>query len=352
MGGHRGARLGVVAALVAGGLGLAAHTADAKPVPKDERDSKSEHDRIVEFWTNERVAQAKPREFVYDPATKGFHPAAKPGGGGGGGGGGGAPTVLGASWNGGGAVANTTGKVLFAMGGSYWVCSASVVQDDTSGRSIILTAGHCAVDETNGEFATNWMFVPNYDAAPAPLDTGGLFCNSTKYGCWTAQELVVSNAFATAGSFNATATMHDYAFAVVGAGGKTGVSPDLDSVVQGGQVLSTINPAVNTSLSLFGYPAAGRYRGNDLVYCQGPVGSDALNGNLTYQVACNMTGGSSGGPWFSGFNSNTGRGTLVSVNSYGYSGITAMYGPKFNDETANMLAAATTASTNTYYGRP
>ena len=51
-----------------------------------------------------------------------------------------------------------------------------------------------------------------------------------------------------------------------------------------------------------------------------------------------MTGGSSGGPWFSGF--SNGAGTLMSVNSYGYSGVVAMHGPKLNAETANMFASA------------
>ena len=58
-----------------------------------------------------------------------------------------------------------------------------------------------------------------------------------------------------------------------------------------------------------------------------------------------MTGGSSGGPWFRQFNS--GSGTMVSVNSYGYSGITAMHGPKLNGETQLMFARAVSATANT-----
>ena len=118
--------------------------------------------------------------------------------------------------------------------------------------------------------------------------------------------------------------MHDYAFAMVGAGGKSGTA-QLDSTVGGHPIqFSAVSGGADTYL--FGYPAAGKYRGNDLVYCRGPLGFDPNVANATYRVGCNMTGGSSGGGWYTPFGG--GSGTLVSVNSYGYSGITAMHGPE------------------------
>ena len=60
-----------------------------------------------------------------------------------------------------------------------------------------------------------------------------------------------------------------------------------------------------------------------------------------------MTGGSSGGPWLSGFNASSQSGSLSSLNSYGYSGVKAMHGPKFNDDTADVYDAANQASGNT-----
>jgi hypothetical protein len=294
----------------------------------------SEHDRIVAFWTNARVARAIPRDFVFDPKTKTFQKAAPTGS---------STTNLGSSWTAGGAVLKTTGKVLFAMGGSYWVCSASVVKDTVSGRSIILTAGHCAYDETGHAFATNWMFVPSYDTAPAPLTASGSFCANTTYGCWTASALVVDNGFATAGSFNNQAVVNDFAFAVVGKGGKSGTA-DLDTTVGAQSVQFSAAPS-GSDTYLFGYPAAGKYKGNDLVYCRGPLGFDSNISNATYRVACNMTGGSSGGPWFSAFSS--GSGTIISLNSYGYSGVTAMFGPKLDANTASLFNVAGTATANT-----
>jgi len=329
--------LGVLlAGLMAGLSGAPAGAARRAAAP-----AQSAHDRVVAFWTTERVAQAIPRDFDYDPATKSLRPSAKPSGGSGGS----SPTTLGASWTGGGEVLKTTGKVLFAMAGTYYVCSAGVADDTVSGRSIILTAGHCAYDETNRAFATNWMFVPAYDSAPATLTTSGSFCAQTLYGCWTASALVVAEGFATAGGFNDQAIVHDYAFAVVDAGGKSGTA-QLDSTV-GGHPIQFSPVAGGADTYLFGYPAAGKYRGKDLVYCRGPLGFDDNAGNATYRVGCNMTGGSSGGPWFTPFNASTGSGTMTSVNSYGYSGITAMFGPKLNAETQTMFGVAGSATANT-----
>ena len=279
----------------------------------------SEHDRIVAHWTPARMKAATPRDFVR--TTTGFVPKAKPGGGG--------SRILEAS-----------GKVYFEMGSSAYVCSGSVANDSRSGYSLVLTAGHCAYDETNGAFARNWLFIPNFDASPT------FTCGSTKYGCWTAQALVVHNGFATAGAFNTQATAHDFAFAVVGAGGKSGVNSQLDAAV-GSFGIAYSGVSSGNTLAAFGYPAAGKYHGNDLTYCSGPISTDSLNSNLTWGMACGMTGGSSGGPWLSSFCSATGVGTLSSLNSYGYSGVKNMYGPKFNSDTLDVYNAANRATANT-----
>lgn len=289
----------------------------------------ADHARVVAFWTHDRVAKAIPRDIVL---TRGVvQPMKKPGGGD-------ATTVLGKSWPGSVGVKKTTGKVLFAMSGSYYVCSASVVADTKNDRSLVLTAGHCVVDETNGQFATNWMFVPDYDSAPVGLTTDGSFCATTTYGCWVADVLVASDEYAGAGSFTDEATRHDYAFAVVSGGGLS-LTEQLDVVVEA-QPVQFASATAAGDTTLFGYPAAGKYRGTELVYSRGPLGYDALNDNQTYRVGSSMTGGSSGGPWFQGFDEASGTGTIMSVTSYGYSGVKALYGPMLNSETAGMFGIA------------
>lgn len=345
-----------VAALVSG---LLAGTASAAPGGEGQ----SEHERVVDFWTHARVAQAVPRHIVFEPGP-GFVPVAKPpdtpGNGGGNGGGGGddgdSSLVTGESWTSGGLVSQATGKVLFALDGSYYVCSASVVvdPDDTHtapADSLVLTAGHCAHDQTTDGFASNWVFIPAYDEAPAPLTTNQSFCADTKYGCWSASALTVHDGFVSAGGFNDQAVVHDFAVATVGSGGKGGT--DLEATV-GAQGIAFADVETETTYA-FGYPAAQKYKGNDLVYCAGPVGTDPNTGGTTYRIECDMTGGSSGGPWLTPFTdsegaSDHGAGTLSSLNSYGYRGDSGMYGPKFNTDTAAVYDAANGATEDTVVG--
>jgi hypothetical protein len=61
-------------------------------------------------------------------------------------------------------------------------------------------------------------------------------------------------------------------------------------------------------------------------------------------MLCDMTGGSSGGPWVSSSTTTVGfTAQLRSLNSYGYSGDDSMYGPIFNSKTTATFNAANTA---------
>jgi V8-like Glu-specific endopeptidase len=330
----------IVASALTAALAPAALASAAAPASADRADqARAEHERIVAYWTPERMKAAKPRDFVRQkdgsfalaptPKAKG-----KPSGSN-------SASVTGASWpNGRGPVVKRTGKVFFRMGGGGYVCSGSVADDlNAAGYSIVLTAGHCAYDETNKAFATDWLFIPDFDSNPN-LNTSDCSQAVTTYGCWTAKALVVHSGYASAGGFNTQATLHDFAFAVVPETSRG----ELDVVV-GSYPVTMSTMSVGSTMSAFGYPASGKYAGKDLTYCSGPIVTDRLNGNLTWGLACDMTGGSSGGPWLrtgSGeLDLSTGAGgTLASLNSYGYSGKAYMYGPKFNSTTADVLGAA------------
>jgi V8-like Glu-specific endopeptidase len=294
------------------------------------------HLRTIAHWTPERLRSALPRDASLVPGRGFVLAKGKPGGGSGG-------TVTGASWTKTDTtVYHATGRVYFELGSNAYVCSGAVVQDTRSGYALVLTAAHCAYDETNGTFATNWLFIPEFDSSPTYA------CSNTAYGCWTAIALVVHNGYASAGSFNSQATRYDYAIAVVGPGGKNG--DQLDATV-GDFPIRFSAVADGTQTYAFGYPAAGKYNGTDLVYCAGPIGSDPYNGNRTYALACDMTGGSSGGPWFTGFDTTSGTGTLTSVNSYTYRSVkNTMHGPKFDFNTQAIYGAADSATSNTIVG--
>lgn len=338
-----------VLALALAGLGLTAPAAfaSASPMsaattqraaiastsqPSSPSAAARERTRVQAYWTSDRMRRAIPRDARPRRAGS-VSPAlgSTPGTG----------IVSGSSWTKGGWVAQRTGKIFFSVGFNNYVCSGAVVTDGArAGYSLIVTAGHCVWDVDEGAWVTNWLFVPNYDAAPAGT------CSQTVHGCWTAAALVAHTAYTTASSYNLTAMRADWGFAVVGPGGKTGTS-QLDAVV-GTEGISFSRVPSGRTLYSFGYPAASPYAGADLVYCKGPVSTDLGTNGTTYALGCLMTGGSSGGPWLSGFSESTGYGTVVSVNSYKYDNdTTKMYGPIFGTRTQATYNAALTATVNT-----
>ena len=298
----------------------------------------AEQSRVLSYWTRERIANAKPRDFVRN-ANGSFSlakttPRAKPGGSG--------NNVLGASWTGGGAVLKLSGKVLFTMNSGDYICSGTLITDSANDRSIVITAGHCSYDAADGGFARNWTFYPEFDT------NATYTCSQSKWGCWVATALAVHNGFAQSGGFNTQATTYDWSFAVLKNGG---FANNLAETALGGTMARTFTaPAVGSQTFNFGYPAAGKYHGYDLTYCSDQIFNDPLNQNLTFGVDCDMTGGSSGGPWLANFNTSTGAGTVDSVNSYGYSGVKREYGPKFNGNTSATFNAALTANGNMLVG--
>lgn len=295
--------------------------------------SDTKHDRIVAYWTPAKMRNAKPRDFVRGTDGK-FKPAKRHNKGGPPGSGGGSTTVTGSSWNKGGDIVDASGALFFTLGSTNYRCSASVVNDNTAGRAILLTAGHCAYDWGTG-WATNVMFIPAYDVSPTRT------CSRTALGCWTASALVIDQSFMDAGGFNVQAVGSDWAFLVVKPQNNNQL---LDNLVNEPTIAFDTVPQRTYA---FGYPAQGKYKGNDLVYCAGTSFYDANTSNATVGLGCKMTGGASGGPWLRSFDEKTGNGTTDSLNSYKYVGQNdVMYGPVFDGDTATSFGAAKLASHN------
>jgi len=283
---------------------------------------------VLAYWTPERIANAKWRDYVRNDAGKLVPNPGKPPSGGGG-------NVTGASWPNAGAIQQRSGRILFSSGGSDWICSGSVADDGqaaANGYSLILTAGHCVFDGTDG-WSYNFLYMPNFDAEP------NYDCAARQLGCWRATRLAANTTFVTGGGFGTNATVAvDYGFARVGL--RLNGSTEVDQLY-GRYSIKTTSTSSSATQWAFGYPAEGRYKGKDFTYCKGPTISDP-NGANTWGVACNMNGGSSGGPWLADASANPadGSGVLSSVNSYGYSGLTYMFGPKLNSTTVAVGAAA------------
>jgi hypothetical protein len=289
--------------------------------------AKAEQDRIIAYWTPARIASAQPRDYVRNDAGK-LVPFARPGGGGGGG------AVTGASWTGNEPVELRVGRILFSSGGSNWICSGSVVSDSDASYSVILTAGHCVFDGNDG-WSYNVLFMPDFD------DNPDYNCTSRIMGCWTANRLSAHTNFVPSGFGPDAALRVDYGFARVGTGNKLG---QLDTAVGGGYALNTSVGAPGPVAWAFGYPAEGKYKGKDLIYCTGATVADPYDVG-TWGMACKMNGGSSGGGWLFGTtNPADGSGSLGSVNSYGYTGLAYMFGPIFDGQTANVRNAVLNGS--------
>ncbi|MEV7613204.1 peptidase [Streptomyces sp. NPDC089799] len=222
----------------------------------------------------------------------------------------------GGAWTGGGAVVRTSGRVFFTFQGRTASCSGDSIT--SANGSTVITAGHCV--KYQGSWHTDWVFVPAYDNGNAP------------YGQWTATKTFATDQWAANEDMN-----NDVGYAVVAPqNGRT-----LSQAV-GAQGL-LFNGGYTKRMYSFGFPAAAPYDGTKLVYCSGTSGKDFL---LTkdHSLSCNMTGGSSGGPWFQDFDEATGLGTQVSVNSFGYTFLpNRMYGPHFGPEAKAAYDKAQTA---------
>ncbi|TMR10335.1 peptidase [Nonomuraea turkmeniaca] len=297
-----------------------------KPAQHAAADSVSEQRQVLGYWTEQKMESAEP--LAAPGPKKGMKlatadggnpwsaaPTKEPASASAGGQALQAARSGGEPWTGGGAVVKTTGRIFFTTQGRNASCSGSAVT--SANRSVVITAGHCV--KLNGAFHTNWVFVPGYDKGARP------------FGTWAATKLLTTQ------QWNAREDVNfDMAAAVVAPlGGKTLVD------VVGGQGVA-FNQQRRQQMYSFGYPAAAPYDGSKLVYCSGRTFDDFLMSD-DLGLTCNMTGGSSGGPWMQSFSESTGLGTVNSVNSFKYNfAPNWMFGPYFGNEAQAVYQAAQT----------
>jgi V8-like Glu-specific endopeptidase len=221
----------------------------------------------------------------------------------------------GAPWTSRGAVRATTGKVFFTINGADYVCSAGTVA--SANHDLVVTAGHCAQDAT-GTWARNWIYVPGYDQGRRP------------YGAFAARHLFVPGQWSARGDEN-----YDVALVVLA----TAAGRHVTDVV-GAQGIAFDQPRGSLVYG-FGYPAGGRYDGEHLTYCSGKTYPDSHKITHDEGLRCDMTEGSSGGPWLTRFDAGTGTGVVTSVSSFKYADDPAtMYGPYFGNAVHHMYDKA------------
>jgi hypothetical protein len=257
------------------------------------------------------------------------------------GGGGGGGTVPNAPWTGQGVVQDAAGRIYFEMPSNaqrtQWtgfVCSGTVVNDGTSGRSIILTASHCVYDDANKAFSRNVLFIP--DQAETSGSGTDLNCTNDPIGCWAPEFGVVDVNWTTRTFPN---NVHwDYAFYVANDAGAhspglAAASDTLDAAVIPMDVSFAAPTAGDVSYALgYSYSVDPQF-----MYCSDPM--QDLNADNWFLPNCGLTGGSSGGPWSQPFNVSTGNGPIISVNSWGYTNQPGMAGPKLSGTSASCIFA-------------
>ncbi|PWU19584.1 MAG: hypothetical protein C5B48_13360 [Candidatus Rokuibacteriota bacterium] len=198
----------------------------------------------------------------------------------------------------------TTGKLFFtAAGGGSAYCTASVI----SGNNIIVTAAHCCYDRGVGSFHSNWSF------APAIRNT------NRPYGTFPYQQARVLTAWVTSGG-----RQNDVCVLQMGPNAA-------------GQSLSSRTGWLGRSWNYstvqhhfdFGYPG-NIDSGNFSETCAAETYANCGDPNVL-AMGCNMTFGSSGGPWLRVYKPHE-IGARNYVNSVvsGYDGCTGTFGQSFN----------------------
>ncbi|MEU5533714.1 peptidase [Streptomyces sp. NPDC020362] len=306
--------------LVGAGTAVAATpgAASGPAVPAHSASAAEQHTSRT-FWTPERMRSATPLDLLLSPGAAEHLRAPRAGGQ--------STTVeptaapasfpqAGGPWTGAGAVVTTSGRVFFTFQGRTASCTGNAVTSQNA--STVITAGHCV--KYQGSWHTNWVFVPGYNNGNAP------------YGQWSASKTLTTPQWEASEDIN-----YDVGAAVVAPlnGQK------LTSVV-GAQGVQ-FNGGYNKQMYAFGFPAASPYDGTKLIYCSGNSSKDFLF-SQDHSLGCNMTGGSSGGPWLTGFSEATGAGLQTSVNSFGYTFLpNRMFGPYFGDEAKALYDRAQTS---------
>ena len=181
-----------------------------------------------------------------------------------------------------------------------FVCSASVIR-----RAVIATAGHC-VSDGNGNFFTNWVFVPALSFGKAP------------YGKWNWNQVVVTNNWHFGGG--GVPNIQDDALIVLNNKTLKGVTGPIGDFV--GFFGFEFNADPNTHITQLGYPC-------NLDGCSTPIANSAqilaIDTN-NFEWGSAEAGGASGGPEVQDFgvapvgtpHEIKGGNIIISVLSFGF----------------------------------
>jgi len=176
-----------------------------------------------------------------------------------------------------------SGKLFFNIGGSTFLCSASLIKP-----GVVVTAAHCVAAYGQSQFYNSWQFIPGYRNGSAP------------FGTWTVQTAIILTAY-----FNGTDNCTVFGVvcpddvAVLVLSDKNGFYPGLHTGWYGYGWNGFGFSGSLTHVSQIGYPVC---LDNGLLMerndSQGFVDTSLSNNTIIGSLMC---GGSSGGPWLVNF---------------------------------------------------
>ncbi|SOD62503.1 Trypsin-like peptidase domain-containing protein [Streptomyces zhaozhouensis] len=223
---------------------------------------------------------------------------------------------------------NTVGKIIWEAGdGRLGLCSGAVV--DAPNGSVVATAAHCVSARESPSAPGDVYFVPAYDHGRDSYRKDG----------WRVSAFHLPEEWDPNGETGAILP-HDYAFLTLEP--KDGVT--VQEAV-GANALRFEPVRESGEVAVLGYPAADPYDGESLRYCAGET--NVLDENEAEPVnlggllldGCDLTAGSSGGPWIQDYDAETESGTVVAVMSVG-SGEGQVVGRPYPEAARPLLAAA------------
>ncbi len=237
--------------------------------------------QVQDYWTPERMRQAKPVPAP-DPGALTGLPAGAPTGKAGS-----TPAAAGKAGMAAVTESAVVGKVFFhnPSGGDF-VCSASAL--NSASKQLVVTAGHCVHQGGGGTWMQNWTFVPRYRNGARP------------FGTFAAKQFRAFNAWIDSSDLRRDVAM----VTTWPLNGQKVVN------VVGGHGLNWNWPR-NVAVTVLGYPG-NRDGGQIQWWCQGTT-RGLSDGRI--EIQCDFGGGASGGPWLMDFNDSTGLGQVDGVTS-------------------------------------
>ncbi len=212
---------------------------------------------------------------------------------------------------------STVGVLFFSQDGKDYRCSAASI-----GSNALWTAGHC-VHDGNGTvdgWSDNVVFAPAYKNGNTP------------FGTWTFYDLVTRVAWFSG---------KDFRFDIGGvilepnASGKT-----INEIVGSLGFAYNLNPIQHWFN--IGYPVKAPFDGKTMQICAASFARNApsYTSPIPMAMGCDMTPGSSGGPWIINFSGSPGNTNYINGNnSYRYTGFEEeIYSPYFSDAAKDLLA--------------